>query len=80
MRAAGDLLATAALPFLAGRMAWSPDGRWIAVGESSGDSYLGGSTSTGSIAAVDAETGEVNWRVPEWGLNTVVISPWARRR
>jgi WD40 repeat protein len=60
-------------------MAWSPDGRWIAVGESSGDSYLGGSTSTGSIAAVDAETGEVNWRVPEWGLNTVVISPNGRR-
>ncbi|MEV6813050.1 WD40 repeat domain-containing protein [Micromonospora sp. NPDC051296] len=51
---AGELLVSVALPGSAGRLAWSPDGRRIAVG---------GAKRT---AVVEVDTGGPGWQVPEW--------------
>jgi WD40 repeat protein len=57
----------------AGLVVWSPDGSWVAVGAGNLDADPNG------LTVLDAESGNVRWRVDEHWCRAIAVSPDAQR-
>jgi WD40 repeat protein len=75
MKAPGELVSSAALPFTVNVVAWGPGSRWIAAGGSSD----GSGASAGGLAVVDAASGVIRWQVAsELPVTGLTVSPDGR--